>query len=424
MKKRDKYATVMINIQTRKIIDILESRDYEEVKEWLKTFPNIEIVSRDGSITYNKAIKDAHPKSIQVSDRFHILKNLTDYCKKYIKRILNRKVEVEKLENTSGQEILKLKEKYKFETKWELILRVKELRDLKYKVNDIASILGVGNKTVINYSKIHPKDKEKYDTITNIKAKSLDISTRKETLINNVKDLNSKGKSMRKIAEDMFLDRRTVKKYLESDGKWHHESTGVKRESKLDNYKNLIKKMHINGSSSKEIYVQIKEQGYSGSDSLVRKFITDFRAETLEGEETVDIKYIKRNDLISLLYKPLEKIKTITSEELDIILNKYKQYKVILETIKEFKEILFGKDNTKLKIWIEKSKALNIRELNSFITGIKRDIEAVNNAITYEYSNGLAEGKINKIKVIKRIMYGRCSFDTLRNKILKLENST
>ncbi len=104
----------MIDIESRKIVDILESRDYEEVTEWLKTFPNIEIVSRDGSIVYNKAIKDAHPKSIQISDRFHILKNLTDYCKKYIKRILNRKVDVERLENTSEQEILKLKEKYKF----------------------------------------------------------------------------------------------------------------------------------------------------------------------------------------------------------------------------------------------------------------------------------------------------------------------
>lgn len=414
----------MINIETRKIVDILESRDYEEVKEWLKTFPNIEIVSRDGSITYNKAIKDAHPKSIQISDRFHILKNLTDYCKKYIKRVLNRKVEVEKLENSGEQEILKLKEKYKFGTKWELILRVKELRDLKYKVNDIASILGIGNKTVINYSKIPLEDKEKYDAITNIKAKSLDISTRKEALINEVKDLNSKGKSIRKIAEEMSLDRKTVKKYLESDGKWHHESTGVKRESKLDNYKNLVKKMHIDGSSSKEIYMQIKEQGYLGSESLVRKFITNFRTETLEGEETVDIKYIKRSDLISLLYKPIEKIKTITSEELEIILNKYPQYKVILETIKEFKEILFGKDNKKLNIWIEKSKSLNIRELNSFITGIARDIDAVNNAITYEYSNGLAEGKINKIKVIKRIMYGKCNFNTLRNKILRLENNT
>lgn len=60
------------------------------------------------------------------------------------------------------------------------MLKVKELRDLKYIVNDIASILAIGNKTVIKYSKIPLEDKEQYDTITNIKAKSLDISTRKK----------------------------------------------------------------------------------------------------------------------------------------------------------------------------------------------------------------------------------------------------
>ncbi|NMA85956.1 MAG: transposase [Tissierellia bacterium] len=65
-----------------------------------------------------------------------------------------------------------------------------------------------------------------------------------------------------------------------------------------------------------------------------------------------------------------------------------------------------------------------MKELNSFITGITRDIEAVENAITYEYSNGLAEGKINKIKVIKRIMYGRCNFETLRNRVLQMEYNT
>ncbi|WP_399547986.1 transposase [uncultured Clostridium sp.] len=41
--------------------------------------------------------------------------------------------------------------------------------------------------------------------------------------------------------------------------------------------------------------------------------------------------------------------------------------------------------------------------------------------IKYDYNNGLAEGSVNKIKVIKRIMYGRCNFNTLKNKVLKLE---
>ena len=58
------------------------------------------------------------------------------------------------------------------------------------------------------------------------------------------------------------------------------------------------------------------------------------------------------------------------------------------------------------------------KELNSFITLIESDIEAVKNAIKYEYSNGLTEGFNNKTKVIKRVMYGRCSFDLLRLKIL------
>ena len=71
--------------------------------------------------------------------------------------------------------------------------------------------------------------------------------------------------------------------------------------------------------------------------------------------------------------------------------------------------------------WIEKTKKLNIREMNRFILGLERDLEAIQNAIIYDYNNGLAEGSINKVKVIKRIMYGRCSFSTLRSKVLMLE---
>jgi transposase len=73
--------------------------------------------------------------------------------------------------------------------------------------------------------------------------------------------------------------------------------------------------------------------------------------------------------------------------------------------------------------WLNYASSLNISEINSFINGLKRDIEAVTNAILYEYNNGLAEGKVNKLKVTKRIMYGRNSFEMLRKKMLRLENS-
>lgn len=50
----------MIDIETRKIVDVLNLRDLDDVKLWLSQYPNIELVCRDGSITYNKAIKDSH----------------------------------------------------------------------------------------------------------------------------------------------------------------------------------------------------------------------------------------------------------------------------------------------------------------------------------------------------------------------------
>lgn len=57
---------------------------------------------------------------------------------------------------------------------------------------------------------------------------------------------------------------------------------------------------------------------------------------------------------------------------------------------------------------------MKIREVNGFVNCINRDLAAVKNVIIYDYNNGLAEGSVNK-------MYGRCNFETLRRKVLRLE---
>lgn len=79
---------------------------------------------------------------------------------------------------------------------------------------------------------------------------------------------------------------------------------------------------------------------------------------------------------------------------------------------------MFSKKYERLEKWIQKTKRHKIPEINSFLNGIERDLDAVKNGIKYDYNNGLAEGSVNKIKVIKRIMYGRCSFDLLKQKVL------
>lgn len=78
----------MIDIDTHQIIDLLPSREIEDVAEWLCSFPNLEIVSRDGSVSYNSAVKQANEKIMQISDRFHLLKGLTDAAKKVITSLI------------------------------------------------------------------------------------------------------------------------------------------------------------------------------------------------------------------------------------------------------------------------------------------------------------------------------------------------
>ena len=72
--------------------------------------------------------------------------------------------------------------------------------------------------------------------------------------------------------------------------------------------------------------------------------------------------------------------------------------------------------------WIEQASHLDaVPELKSFVDGLKHDIFAIKNAIMFDYNNGLAEGSVTKIKLIKRIMYGRNSFALLKAKVLMHE---
>lgn len=81
-------------------------------------------------------------------------------------------------------------------------------------------------------------------------------------------------------------------------------------------------------------------------------------------------------------------------------------------------QIIYSHKANLLDNWLLKLSSLNIPELQTYVNGVNKDINAVKNGITLPYSNGLAEGSVNKIKVIKRIMYGRNSFELLKAKVL------
>ena len=228
-------------------------------------------------------------------------------------------------------------------------------------------------------------------------------------IIQEVKRLFKEGYTKAYIIKKLKISRETVIKYLEQDNPPIQSNNSI-----LDKYIPMIKELIIEGKKINEIYETLKLNGYKGKTSLLNSRLKGIRQEI-----RTNTKYLKRSKIKQLLYYKLEEIKNEElREDLEIYLNTNTELTEIIKLVREFKESIFSKKVYKLENWIKAAKKINVKELNSFITLIESDIEAVKNAILYEYSNGLTEGFNNKTKVIKRIMYGRCGFKLLRLKIL------
>lgn len=429
IRKRESYGTIMVDIETHRVIDLIPSRECNDVVEWLKTYPNLKVISRDGFITYHNAITTAHPKAIQVSDRFHLLKNLTSYCKEYLMKYFKAKISIEvpeepQIDVTETSDI-------SIENK-KLTLKEKSNRALSmladgYSKTKICKQLNMDLRTLDKLMGMSEEERDLY-----VKS-SMDLSheqkvLKKQELIDRVRDMHEEKYSSRSICKELQISRQTVTRYLAEDVTAIHGSYNVKRKSILDPYLGEINGLMDKGVTSPAIEAEIRQKGYAGSSSTLRHYMACMKKEiqnthTAKTAALGNTQLVERKSLIKLLFKKLEKIKGLDNECLDRVNNQYPRYKELIDLVNEFKKMLLDKSVSKIEQWIHKASGLNIREITSFINGITRDITAVKNAIEYEYNNGLAEGSVNKLKVVKRIMYGRNSFEMLRRKLLRLEKS-
>ncbi len=418
----------MIDIETHRVIDLIPSRDCEDVVKWLKSYPNLQVVARDGSITYKKAITLSHPSALQVSDRFHILKNLTSYCKDYLINYFKPKVIIDAATKAKTSNVT-----------MKSSLQNKKLT-LKEKITEAIELLqdGLGKSQICRQLNMDIRVFNKLlamndDERSSYLKSSLQLSheekvAKKVALIDTVRDMHKNKYSIRKIAEQLSLSRRTITRYLDVNVSAINGNYNVKRKSILDPFLEDINQLIGKGYTSSEIENAIRLNGYNGSDSTIRNYMARLKRSIHEisinnnfSPGTTDL--VERNQLLKLLYKPIMEVKGLSIESVNQVNEKYPRCKEIIDLVCEFRTILKSKAITELKKWIDQAVSLNNKYINSFISGITRDIVAVKNAIMYDYNNGLAEGSVNKLKVIKRIMYGRNSFDLLHKKLLWLEKN-
>jgi len=88
------------------------------------------------------------------------------------------------------------------------------------------------------------------------------------------------------------------------------------------------------------------------------------------------------------------------------------------DLVQQFAQMLRNRTGENLDAWLSLALASQLPELRSFVAGIERDKEAVKAGLTLPTSNGIVEGKVHKLKLIKRMGYGRAGFPLLRQRVL------
>jgi transposase len=422
LKKREKYGAIMIDIETHSVVDMIESRKTGVVTKWLKSYPNLQLVSRDGSIAYAKAISDANEQIIQVSDRFHLIKNLTNYGTDYLKKRLKEKIKIDKNEiiSTGNDKRDKAKGWLNFAEKIEKAVELKEKGFLR---SHICKELGMDIRTLdkfLGMSKV-----EQDSSLKNPAQKKHEERVKqKKEVVHRVRELFETGFSQRKIATLLGIERKTIKKYLNPEFSAVHAMYGKQKKSILDDYHGMIATLLLEGKKSVEIEASLRGKGFSGSSSLIRKYVSKLKRQKqavfIGQNMATNFDFINRTQIMKLLYKPLDEVKGLTQELYLRFKSKHPKAVEVIELISEFKVMLKSAVVNQLEGWLKRAKETDSDEMMSFVNGIQRDKAAVIHAIAFPYNNGLAEGKINKLKTIKRVMYGRCGFDTLRTKVLLL----
>jgi transposase len=91
-----------------------------------------------------------------------------------------------------------------------------------------------------------------------------------------------------------------------------------------------------------------------------------------------------------------------------------------LKLVKEFQSLLVSKQADRFDQWRLSVEQSGLKELQSFSTGLMKDESAVRAAMTYDWSNGQVEGSVNRLEMIKRMMFGRAGFALLRLRVLRV----
>ncbi len=379
------YGTILIDMETSRPIELLASRESSDLKGWLKKYPNVKIVTRDRASSYSSAINEVCPDAIQVADRFHLLMNLSDALDTYFKSVWP---EIKLLIKNKTEETIKISASDKQPDKTEVL--------------DSESITATPEPELINTD-------QRIDTF------------------NKVKELQTEGVSSRRISKVVGISRNTVRSYFNQESlspRVSSKSTNIAAFTKL-----ILARLKTRDCNIKSIIDEILILGFNGGRTQAYFNINTIRREYKN--EIPDFTEINQN--VIPFIKPLSSrklakyidvcVKDITDKDeryyMETLLDNIPEFCIVRKLVQIFKTML-KRGSGNIRRWIDfiKRSKRRLAGLKTFANGLLYDIKAVENGIRLPWSNGAVEGHVNRIKSIKRQMYGRAGFELLRRKVI------
>jgi transposase len=372
------YGTILIDLEKRCPIELLPDREAETLRAWLQSHPGIEIISRDRATAYAEAARTGAPDAIQVADRFHLLKNLVDAVTLFLKR------QHRPLHQTAEQMIP------------------------------------------------NPSDSQPIPQPPETKPKRVSLAElnreRKKARYTEVRQMHQQGGTIKGIARHFRMNRRLVRQYIRSE-EFPERAKPPKRQCHMDRFREYLKKRWDEGChNSTQLWKEIRAQGYRGGQSSLRHHLTqwreqlppqmrdDYRHQAGTSSKPFPVPSIRR-----LTWAILNKLKGGHEPEREFI-TKLEERCPQVTAVKQLGQDFFSLVNERrtgaLQAWLDGASQSGIAELKSFAKGLMLDKAAVTAALSSDWSNGPVEGQVNRLKNLKRQMYGRAKFDLLRARVL------
>jgi transposase len=367
-KKGHRYGTILVDLEKRRVVQLLADRSVETSKAWLRKHSEIDLVSRDRGKIFRQAATEGAPSAKQVVDRFHLQKNFAEALEKFF-----RKQERVPKKATGGS--------------------TRKVRPTARRA--------VPEKVAQERRARHRQQ----------------VSVHKR-----IWKLYREGCSKEHIAQLVGRSTRNIYQALKQEAppppRQRSRSSSV-----VDPYLPYLASRWNQGCHNTALlYEEIVAQGYTGSQRTLRRQLQAFRQtrERSVSKETIILDNLPSPRGVALLMvRPAQSRTREQTAYLEQLIQSDATVAVVFTLAQAFGQLLRKREGSqRLEHWKATVQASGITELIGFVDGLADDAEAVANGCSESWSNGMVEGFINKVKWIKRSSYGQAGFPLLQRRVL------